>query len=220
VLGIDQPDCCHVIDLLMRNRARRFAGHGAPVGIDVLGAPQPGDLELQAVHLVSDGAAGQGPVLQVSFRNNSQCAVRDFQISLVGVLDRITPHSPCRSIRIPCIDAGATKCINIQLPARCMTMGPRGGPFAPFDTLVVALDSLDELIECNELNNVTIVRRAEIPLPVAEAPATAAAPSTTDPGTTAPAPAPGDKAKPSPIENIDLDKLDLDDAQEAAVRIR
>ena len=85
VLGIDQPDCCHVIDLLMRNRARRLAGHGAPVGIDVMGAPQPGDLELQEVQLVSDGAAGQGPVFQVSFRNNSQCAVRDFQISLVGV---------------------------------------------------------------------------------------------------------------------------------------
>jgi hypothetical protein len=234
VLGIDQPDCCHVIDLLARNRARRFAGHAQPVGIDVLGGlPTPGDLELLEVNLVCDavvgqGAVGQGPVFQVSFRNTSQCAVQDFQISVVGVLERISVHSPCRSIRVPCINAGETKCIEIQLPARCMTLGLRGGPLTPFDTLVVALDSFDELVECNELNNVAIVRRAEIPVLAAAAPAIAVAPVTIDPGTTAPADgtvpapaptAPTDETIPSPLENIDLDKLDLDDAQETAVRV-
>ena len=107
-------------------------------------------------------------------------------------------------------------------------MGLRGGPLTPFDTLVVALDSLDELVECNELNNVAIVRRAEIPVLAAAAPATAVAPVTIDPGTTAPADGtvPCSRANrahrqttPSPLENIDLDKLDLDDAQETAVRV-
>lgn len=230
VLGIDQPSCHHVIDLLVRNRARRYAGHASPTPVDVLGAPLPGDLELTGVHLVSDGAIGQGPVFQISFRNTSRHVVSDFRISAVGVLERITPHSPCRSIRIPCINAGETKCIEMQLPARCMSMGPYGGQQAPFDTLIVAIDSLDELVECNELNNVAIIKRCEIPAVAVEAPATAVAPRSTDPGTADPnqaAPnggaqpdgAPGDKAKPSPLENIDLDKLDLDDAQETAVRI-
>ena len=182
LLGIDQPDCCHVIDLLVRNRARRFAGHGTPASNDILGAPLPGDIELVGVHLVADGAIGQGPIIQVSFRNTSRCAVHNFQISAVGVFERIHPHAPCRSIRIPCINAGETKCIEMQLPARCMTMGPLGGQQLPFDTLVVALDSLDELIECNELNNVAIIKRAEIPVLVAQAPAaTAVAPQTTNP---------------------------------------
>ncbi len=240
VLGIDQPDCFHVIDLLIRNRARRFAGHATPVGIDMLGAPLPGDLELLEVSLVADGAVGQGPIFQVSVRNTNRCVIRDFQISLVGLLERITPFSPCRSIRIPCINAGETKCIEIQLPARCMTMGPRSGPLAPFDTLVVAVDSLDEIIECNELNNVAILKRGAIKLFVATVPVAAAtpgeiapgdvtpnaalpngtAPSTTDPNAEAlPAPTPGDNAEPSPVDKIDLDKLDLDDTQETAMRV-
>ncbi len=236
LLGIDQPDCYHIIDLLARNRARRFSGHAAPVGGNVLGSlPLPGDLELLEVHLISDGAVGQGPVFQVSFRNTSRWPVHNFQISVVGVLERITPDSPCRSIRIPCINAGETKCMEIQLPVRCMALGRYGGPLAPFDTLVVALDSFDELVECNELNNVAIVRRADIQVLVAAAPATAVPPSTTDPNVAGPkvagpnaaaprepapadgiAPAPMPTDKPTPIENIDLDKLDLDSAQETA----
>jgi hypothetical protein len=233
LLGIDQPGCCHVIDLLVHNRARRLRGHATPAGIDVLGG-QPGDLELLCVNLVCDGAPGQGPRFHISMRNNSRWAVHRFQVSVVGVLERITPHSPCRSLRVDCIGAGETKCIEIQLPARCMSMGPHGGQLLPFDTLVVAIDSFDELVECNELNNVAVLPRGQIePAAVesagAAAPATApAGPSTTNPGA-APAPggaapegaapgglapegsAPQGSSKPSQIEKIDLDELDLGD---------
>lgn len=231
VLGLNHPDCCHVIDLLMHNRIRKSVGYGGNVVPPVLlpygiAGPQPGDLELLEVNLVTDGDATQGPVYQVSFRNTSTFAVRDFRISVVGVFCRIGPTSPCTMVSIPCIDAGETKCIEIQLPATCMTMGPNGSQPAPFDTLIVALDSFDELVECNELNNVAVLKRAEIGLLVTE---TAAAPAaepdtTTEPEATpgdgaTPDPVPGDKAIPSPLDKIDLDKLDLGNAEESALRI-
>ncbi len=221
VLGMDQPDCCHVIDLLMVNRTRQLAGHARPVGVDVLGG-QPGDLELLSVNLLADATDTCGPSFHISFRNNSRWAVQNFRISIVGVLDRITPHAPCRSMHIPCIAAGETKCVEMQLPSRCLTMGPYGGPPRPFDILVVAIDSLDELVECDELNNVAIIRRAEIALVTQAAPAApnTAVPAAPDAGTAAPDQAkPSENAQPAPVENIDFDKLDLDNAEETAMRI-
>jgi len=229
VLGIDQPDARHVIDLLMQNRHRSAFAHGAAVGTmpagpvhRVVAQPQLGDLELLEVRLVAEGAGTRGPVYQVSFRNTSQFALRHFRISIVGVLCRIDPTSPCRRLTIPCIEAGETKCIEIELPARAMSMHSHGVGPAPFDTLIVALDSLDEFMECNELNNVSIMKRAEIGLLVAEAAAPAApAPTPTAPAETVPTPAPGDKQELSPLDKIDLDELDLGDSEqeEAALRI-
>lgn len=228
VLGLDHPDCCHVIDLLMHNRIRRSFTRGIPASQDdpasrLMGIPQPGDLELLEVNLVSDGDATCGPAYQVSFRNTSNCPVYDFRISIVGVLCRIEPISPCTMMTIPCIQAGETKCVQIQLPARVMTMGPSGAQPAAFDTLVVALDSCDEIVECDELNNVAILKRAEVGLLAAETPVAPVA----EPGAAAPAepapednavPTPDDKANPSPLDKIDLDELDLDDAEGSALR--
>ena len=49
-----------------------------------------------------------------------------------------------------------------------MSMGPSGSETAACDTLVIALDSFDEWIESNELNNVLILRRCEVPEVVAD----------------------------------------------------
>lgn len=227
VLGFDQPDCCHVIDLLMRNRICKSMGllPGTPLP-HLASTSQLGDLVLLDVHLVAEGDAAQGPVYQVSFRNAGQCAIRDFRISVVGVLCRITPTSPCRMVNVSCIEAGETKCVEIQLPTTAMAMGTFATQPQPFDTLIVAIDSFDELVECNESNNVAILKRAEIALVIADGPANpAAAPN--PPADATPAPTeeptpdttPGDKAIPSPLGNIDLDDLDLDDKQETALRI-
>lgn len=223
VLGLNHPSSCHVIDLLMHNRLRKSMGHETdvlPVVPFGFAGPRPGDLELLEVHLVTDSDGTLGPIFQVSFRNTSEYAVRDFRISIVGVLCRIEPTSPCTMITIPCINAGETKCVEIQLPATAMTMGLSGSQPAPFDTLVVALDSMDELLECNELNNVAILKRGEIGLLVAETPAVTApsTPAEPEPGATAP-PAPSEVEKPSPIGDIDLDELDLGEAEESALRI-
>ncbi len=222
VLGIVRPQCGHVIELLIRNRFRRqvaaemgsvpdFRHHSAMIGA------VPGDLELLEIQLISDGDAEQGPVFQVNFRNVGQQPAHDFRISLVGVLGRIDITSPTTTVHVPRLEAGQTASLQIQLPPNAMAITPFGGEALPFDTLVVALDSFDELIECNELNNVTILKRAEIQAFVVErAPIVETKPELN----TAPAPAPKEETPPSPLDKIDLDELDLDDADEAAVRIR
>ena len=95
-----------------------------------------------------------------------------------------------------------------------MAMGFQGQPAAPFDTLVVAIDSFDELLEANELNNVRIIRRQELqPLaapPVAEVVVPAVAPAdpetTTTPDTAIPSPA----EPSSPLDNIQFENLELE----------
>ena len=160
VLGI-RPSCAHVIDLLMQNRIRKL--HGAPG--DLLPGPffghVPGDLELLEVQLISEGDAECGPLYQINFRNNSNVALHHFQITIVSVLGQITWDAPSVTVRVPCLQAGQIAHVQMQLPATCLAMGPQGNT-APFETLIVALDSFDELIECNELNNVAILKRADI----------------------------------------------------------
>ena len=71
VLGVPTSHCGHVIDLLISNHLRKQMGYGVPGRLDesplshLLHGYLPGDLELQAVHLVSDAEAGRGPIYQV-----------------------------------------------------------------------------------------------------------------------------------------------------------
>jgi hypothetical protein len=103
-------------------------------------------------------------------------------------------------------------------------MGTFNGQPVPFDTLVVAIDSYDELVERDELNNVAILPREGIKALVVEAaaePSTPTVPSPKEPvpPTSAdpkngPLPTlPGDKPQPTPLDEIDFDKLDLDGGQ-------
>lgn len=234
VLGMPTSHCGHVIDLLMHNQMRRQAGHS------LAGAPQvqlphlsvgmaPGDLELLCVHLVSEGDTCRGPIFQISMRNNSQIPIGNFRISLVGFVGQIHIHAPTAIVAVGRMEAGEETQIRIQLPMTCMALGSVGQT-VPFDTLVVAIDSFDELLECNELNNVQILARAEIPMLVtATVPVVsgttpgAAGPAQSAPAEAVPQPGPGsapEKTEPSPLDNIDLDRLGLDDAQGTAVRIR
>ena len=208
----------HVIQLLMANKFRQNtlqSGTELAPGL-LLGSPWQqsiGDLELLGVHC--DGAFDprNGPVFEVTLRNNSQETLEDVTVSAVAVLGQIHGQCPTSVVSIGQIGAGETMGIRIQLPASSMVMGPVGSSVQPFETLVVAVDSLDELIESNELNNVLILRRGEIPMiPVAvAAPAVSAvnpqlaAPS---PSSAVPAIAPPEEAKPaSPLDAIDPDKL-------------
>lgn len=226
VLGIPTSHCGHVIDLLMANRLRQQAGHA---GYGEVQLPhltvglQPGDLELQCVHLVCDGDAHQGPIFQIGMKNNSCVPIGNFSVSVVGVLCQIQVHSPTATVRIPRMEAGEETQIQIQLPVGCMSMGLVGQQ-AAFDTLIVAVDSYDEMLECDELNNVQILNRAEIGLLVAETPV----PDTTAPVNPAPAdPAPAvptpevpQDGDTSPLDGLDLDNLDLNQAQSLLFRSR
>lgn len=215
VLGIPSSNCSHVIDLMMRNQMRsRFQTNGPErvhlphltVGL------RPGDLELVGIHLAHEGDAHNGPIFQIGMRNNSTVPIGNFRVSVVGVLCQIHVHSPSATICIPRMEAGEETQIQIQLPVDCMSMGPLHQR-TEFDTVIVALDSHDELLECDELNNVQILKRAEVgllvpqPIRVQPVPQTPVAP--------APIPSPPMPEKsPSPLEGIDLDKLDLGQSDE------
>ena len=218
ILGAPESHCGHVIDLLIRNRMRQQTGAvGAELAPGLLLSMPPsshqfGDLELVDVHLVTDGGPGCGPVIQVTVRNNSPVVAGNFQISFVGVLGQIHAHCPTARGTVTQIPAGAVAPFQLQLPASAMTLGFQGQPTAPFDTIVVAIDSFDELMEANELNNVRIIRRVELlPLalpPVAEAAAPAVVPVAPE------ATVPADTAIPSPTQPASpLDGIKFEDLQ-------
>ena len=223
VLGLPTSYCGHVIDLLNINRIRQetgYTGDGEVFLPHLTAGLKPGDLELLNVHLVCDGDACKGPIFQIDMKNNSCVPIANFKVSVVGVLCQIDVHSPAANVCIPRMEPGEVTQIQIQLPATCMCMGPAGQQ-AAFDTLIVALDSYDELLECNELNNVQILERAEISLLVAETPV----PAPTDPVETTPAPVPAQPVTPEttptdPTDGLDLDNLDLGSAQTLQVPVQ
>src|SRR5262245_43483668 len=188
-------------------------------------APPIGDLELVSVGMVADGVGDKGPIYRISVKNNSTIAARHFRVSLIATLGELTHLSPVVTMNIDELAAGAVGHIDVQLPHGVMTLGPQGQP-GPFTTLIAAIDSFDELIESDELNNVATFTRGEIALivTVQETAAATAAPAAAGAapaaGATAPADAPAQApagagpaagAAPSaPQDNGELNKLDLD----------
>lgn len=211
-------DCGHVIQLLMANKFRQNTfQNGTELGPGLmLGLPwqqRIGDLELLGVHCDGTVDPRNGPVFEVTLRNNSQETLEHVTLSAVAVRGQIHGQSPTSVVSIGQIGATETISIRMQLPASSMVMGPVGSAVQPFETLVIAVDSFDELIESNELNNVSILRRGEIPMiPVAVvAPAVPAVnPQVSVPSqsSSVPAIAAPEEAKPaSPLDAIDPDNL-------------
>lgn len=211
-------DCSHVIQLLMANKFRQNTfqnGSELAPGL-MLGTPWQqtiGDLELLSVHCDGTLDPRNGPVFEVTLRNNSGETLEHVTVSAVAVLTQIHGQSPTTVVSITRIGASETLTVRIQLPASSMVMGPVGSPVQPFDTLVVAIDSFDELVENNELNNVSILRRGEIPM-IPAAAITPAVPAVTpqlavpSEPSSVPAIAAPEEAKPtSPLDAIDPDKL-------------
>ncbi len=189
-------------------------------------APPVGDLELVSVGMVADGLADKGPIYRISLKNNSTLAARHFRVSLIATLGEIARMSPVVTMNIDELAAGTVGHIDVQLPHGVMTLGPQGQP-GPFTTLIAAIDSFDELMETDELNNVATFTRGEIAVIEAavEAPAAAtAAPAAVSAPAAAAAPAPAAAAPAAPAESApadsapmgaapapqDRDELDLD----------
>lgn len=237
-----KADCRHVIDMLIRHSVGNrsydpcikhrcpdpmWAQVGwipAPVFVAPVGAPAMGDLELVEVGMVSDASPEQGPLYQVTVRNVGSTDAEHFRVSLVAVLGEIAEDSPSVTINVDRIAAGETATLQVQMPVGVMSLGAQGAAAAPFDTLVVAIDSFDELVESNELNNMATLKRAEVQLiqvgvtatteaaaPVEQTPASGDAP--TAPQTTPTAP---EGEAPKDNGGLDLEDLGLDDADGAA----
>ena len=228
VLGWGRVDCGHVIDLLLRNSARRVRGvAGAQVAPEatLFGADVPGDLVLLDVQLAAPETPDCGPVYQVRLRNDSQVAVEQFRISAVAVLDQIQIDSPCTTVVVGCLKPAEVACVEVKLPIAALGMGVIHGQRLPFNTLVVAIDSFDEWVECDELNNVAILKRAEIvvctvqePLPDAPVIAGPAPDAEVQPERNPRVmPSPAEPRQPGGDE-FDLEQLDLGEADQPATR--
>lgn len=210
LMGVARASFCgHVMRLMQRYRLQQpNSNHAEQLHLPHLSVGlTPGDLKLINIQLVSAGHAECGPIFQLTLQNCSDVPIGNFHASVVGVAGQIQAHSPTVDAFIQRMEPQQTLTIQMQLPAACMSMRNAQG-VAPFDTLVVALDSHDVLMESDEWNNIQILRKEEIgilappPNPVAQP----VAPAVVDP-LDAP-------RVESPQENdgdIDLDQLDLRD---------
>lgn len=216
--------CHHVINLLMRyggsHGARTHTG-AIPYGDGLILGNDIGDLELVSVAMLADGTETIGPTFAVTIRNNSHRDVSRFSVSAVAVLGRIRPMSPSTTVKVGKLCAGQELELHLQLPVECLAMGRAGNELLAFKSLVVAIDSFDELLECNESNNISVLDRATIPVaaPVvaqpeaveeapAETPVSPTAPGQQPPAEGVPADPTAPKA-PSKLEDIDIDNLSL-----------
>lgn len=226
LLGIPTSFCGHVMDLMMHNRMRQQTGRvGTPeIRLPHLSVGSPtGDLVLCGVHLVSAETDCAGPVFQLTLQNNSTVPIGNFDVTIVGVLGRITPTSPMAEETVDRMEPGQQRCVTLQLPVTCLAMGPVHQRCS-FDTLVVAVDSRDCLIENDELNNVQILPRHNIgPMVVAEqndqsqpSSSVPLAPVNAVPDGGAPM-APGER---NPLDNVDLDHPDRDQKQSLKLSFR
>lgn len=220
ILGIPTSHCGNVIDLMMTNRMRQQTNQ---IGTPEIYMPhltvgtKTGDLELLCVSLVCDGDQCKGPVFQIGMKNNSIVPIGNFQVSIVGVLGQIHVHSPTMTVRIDRMECGEEKHIQMQLPVTCMSMFCATGQ-TTFDSVVVALDSCDALLECNELNNIQILKRCDIPLLITETVTLAPEIAAPGPVPTTPVPiTPIEQGQP-PLEGLDLEKLDLGNAKNLLFR--
>lgn len=228
-------DCNHVINLLLRKRSFLQFGGGivqpAPVvhhGFygDHIVQPELSDLELVSVGMVNPGDLDNAPIYGITISNHGKVEICNFHISAVAVLGQIEEFSPTTTVRVEKICPGESITIEVQMPFAALAMG-NCGHRNPFDTLVVAIDAFDRVLECNEINNILILKRTAITV-VEETTSTtveettttttapAAAPAAGENAQAAPAPsAPAPDKKASPLDNIDLDKLDLSGESEA-----
>lgn len=165
------PRCDHVINLMLRHGVNNSHGqaatklaHQSPFGPMLVPAAELGDLELVQVAQLEVVDAACGPKFAVTVRNNSTRDVCGFRISLVALLGRIHPMSPTAVVKVDKICAGAAVELHVQLPIECLAMGNRNGQVIGFQRLVVAIDSFDQFVECNEANNIKVFVRTAIPM--------------------------------------------------------
>ena len=229
-------DCTHVINLLARKYDHeRFGGgiikpapivHHGPYG-DHIVQPQLSDLELVSVCLANPGDADHAPTYAITIANHGSVDICHFKVSAVAALCKIHNYCPTTTIKIDKICPGESICVEVAMPFASLAMGDCNHS-QEFDTLIVAIDAFDQIVECNELNNILILKRTAITVveaktetqveetTVESTETVPAAPSVGEnvqtPAPSAPAP---DQKKASPLDSIDLDNLDLSGESEA-----
>lgn len=163
--------CGHVISMMLKygvnNRFDRSEASRLLQSITVLpnGLPtsEVGDLDIVQVSRLNS-AANCGPRVAVQLMNCSNRKVGRFHVTAVAVFGHIRHDSPNASLEVAEIEAGAIVEVQLQLPIEAYAMGNRNGTPIGFQTLIVAIDSYDVLLESDESNNVRALNANELPL--------------------------------------------------------
>lgn len=216
VLGVGPRGCGHVIKLLLKyGQGGRL--HAVPYGNSLLLAPDLGDLELVSVVQLEECTDELGPTLGITIRNTSQRDVCEFSVAAVAVLRRITPLSPTTTIRIERLAVGEVVEVKIPLPCESLAMAYIGSQPLAFDTLVIAIDCFDELVECDESNNLLVVHRSKIPTQVVQPAPEADVPPNEEgiPEEPVTPPLPESPNVPSDIGGLDIDKIEWSDSDDS-----
>ena len=124
------------------------------------------DVQLVKVERVDDGfqELDLGPMVRVSIRSNVHL-YRAFDVTVMAGLDgKVFGNSPAATVRIDGIAASELVEVDVRLPAsaNAIAYDKFGQPIAA-DSLFSIVDSRNEILELNEVNNVGSVRRYETP---------------------------------------------------------
>jgi len=172
-----QATCTHVINLMLRHgiddsnrkcHTNQLSVFHPSVGSFQLTGVDVGDLELISVERCEDSADAThgicGPTFAVVIQNNSTRCVENFRTSVVALRGSIHHHCPTAVAKVGSIAAGQAIEVRVTLPESCLDMGRRGAEALPLSRLLVAIDSLDQFYESNEVNNVKVFDVASIPM--------------------------------------------------------
>jgi hypothetical protein len=164
--------CTHVIRLMQIygvNNSFDCAGthltaQHSPFGAYAVPDAELGDLEILNIGQVPSVDPACGPSFRITVRNNSCRDVCNFHVTVVATLGRIFPGSPNATVCVDKVCAGAVTEVCVQLPIEALAMGNASGNVIGFQRLIVVIDSLDQLAETNEANNLKALACGEIPV--------------------------------------------------------
>ncbi len=163
--------CDHVISMMLkhgvnnrfdRSEASRLLQSTSTL-LNGLPPSELGDLDLVQVSQLAS-AANCGPRIAVQLMNRSHRKVERFHVTAVAVLGHICPDSPSATFEVAELEAGAILEVQLQLPIEAFAMGNRNGTPLGFQTLVVAIDSFDALLESDESNNIRAWSASDLPV--------------------------------------------------------
>ena len=163
--------CGHVISMMLkhgvnnrfdRSEASRLL-QSTTILPNGLPASEVGDLDIVQVSRLNS-AANCGPRVAVQLMNCSNRKVGRFHVTAVAVFGHIRPDSPNATLEVAELEAGAILEVQLQLPIEAYAMGNRNGTPMGFQTLIVAIDSFDVLLESDESNNVLALNASEMPV--------------------------------------------------------
>ena len=140
-------------------------GLGGDCGCDAEAAI---DVEFTSIRQLDAGdpAKNLAPAYRVWFHNNSDVNIdQAFDVAILASDSTVlTPGLPYAAVRVDGMAAGETMTVDIRLPIEAMSMTDSNGQAGPFKYLHTIIDSQNELVEINKVNNRFVAARADIPM--------------------------------------------------------